>query len=69
MATFAESTEAFFDELSKIVDGFQADKEEGQDRTNDRPYSSLLTQDEEPSDYHPAESGEEEPMVVTRNGV
>lgn len=64
---FAESSEAFFDELSKILESQQAEKEEGLDKRTDRPYSSLLTRDEEPEDERtPDMMDEEEPEVVTR---
>ena len=64
---FADSTSAFFDELSSILEGQQADKEEHMDMTNDRPYSSMLTQDEEPVDRgNPHSVDLDEPEVVTR---
>ena len=65
--SFAESTKAFFDELSGILESQQAEKEKGLDKRTDRPYSSLLTRDEEPEDERTPESmDDEEPEVVTR---
>jgi hypothetical protein len=70
MATFADSTSAFFSELSKIIEKRQAEKEEGMDLRGERPYSSLLTQDEEPSaDYSPMQLDWQEPEVITRSGT
>lgn len=64
---FADSTASFFDELSSILKAQQADKEEYMDKTNDRPYSSMLTQDEEPVDNgQPQSLDYEEPEVITR---
>lgn len=68
-ASFTDSTAAFFDELSKILSGQQAAKEDGLDLRSDRPYSSLLTQDEEPiADYSPMQLDWQEPEVITRGG-
>jgi hypothetical protein len=68
MATFSDSTGAFFDELSKIIESQQSNKEEGFDLRADRPYSSLLTQDEEPNaDYSPMQLDWQEPEVITRS--
>lgn len=70
MATFADSTSAFFNELSKILESKQHEKEEGMDLRSDRPYSALLTQDEEPmSDYSPMQLDWQEPEVITRGGT
>jgi len=67
---FANTTSAFFDELSKILESQQSEKEDGMDMRNDRPYSSLLTQDEEPnSDYIPNQVYWQEPEIVTRGGI
>lgn len=64
---FADSTSSFFDELSDILKERQAEREEHMDLTNDRPYSSMLTQDEEPTDSgYPHSVDYEEPEVVTR---
>lgn len=68
--SFSASTSAFFDELSKIIEGQQAAKEEGMDIRSDRPYSALLTQDEEPiADYSPMQLDWQEPEVITRAGT
>lgn len=70
MSAFADSTGAFFKELSKILDEQQAVKEDGLDLRSDRPYSALLTQDEEPiSDYSPMQLDWQEPEVITRSGT
>lgn len=66
--SFLESSNSFFDELSEIEKEKQRKKEDHMDKTNDRPYSSMLTQDEEPvDDGNPATLDEEEPEVVTRS--
>jgi hypothetical protein len=70
MSTFTDSTGAFFKELSEILEEQQAAKEDGLDLRSDRPYSSLLTQDEEPmSDYSPMQLDWQEPEVITRSGT
>jgi hypothetical protein len=67
--SFAEESKSFFDELSNIVDAQKAEQEASIDQRDDRPYSSLLTRDEEPvSDYNPLQAEEAEPEVVTRAG-
>ena len=69
MANFVDSTGAFFEELSEILRKQQEAKEDGLDLRSDRPYSSLLTQDEEPmSDFSPMQLDWQEPEVVTRSG-
>jgi len=66
--SFAESSKAFFDELGSIVDAQMSDKEKDLDLRTDRPYSSLLTQDEEPVDNgNPHTMDESEPEVITRS--
>jgi hypothetical protein len=68
--TFTELTAAFFDELGKKVEQEQAEKEEGLNLRTERPYSALLTQDEEPSaDYSPLQIEYQEPEVITRFGT
>ena len=67
--SFTDSTRSFFDELSKIIEKQQSDKEEGLDLRHDRPYSSLLTQDEEPSSDYPPQLDWQEPEVITRSGI
>jgi len=65
--SFADSTKSFFDELSGILSEQQAEKEKHMDMTNDRPFSSMLTQDEEPvDDGNPNTLDSDEPEVVTR---
>jgi hypothetical protein len=70
MSTFADSTGSFFKELSEILEEQQAAKEDGLDLRSNRPYSSLLTQDEEPiADYSPMQLDWQEPEVITRSGT
>lgn len=70
MASFADSTSAFFNELSQILDAKQQAKEDGMDLRTDRPFSSMLTQDEEPtSEYSPMQLDWQEPEVITRAGT
>ncbi len=68
--SFAQETKAFFDELTNIVNEQQKRKEEGIDKQTERPYSSLLTQDEEPINYdqNPYQAEESEHEVITRAG-
>ena len=66
--SFADQSKAFFSELSDIQDARQEDKETDVDKRTSRPFSSLLTQDEEPTDNgNPHELDESEPEVVTRS--
>jgi hypothetical protein len=68
--SFQEQTSAFFDELSKILDAEKAEREKDMDQRSGRPFSAMLTQDEEPTtDYGPQQSGEMEPEVVTRGSA
>lgn len=65
--SFLDQTSSFFDELSRIMDEQQKDREGAMDLRSERPYSSLLTQDEEPTqEYNPQQLEEPEPEVVTR---
>lgn len=67
--SFTDSTAAFFDELSQILTKQQEAKEDGFDMRTDRPFSSMLTQDEEPiADYSPMQLDWQEPEVITRGG-
>ena len=66
---FADEAKSFFDELSNVVNSQQAAKEEGQMQSTDRPFSTLLTQDEEPTlQQDPNQAEESEPEVITRAG-
>ena len=65
---FTDQMSAFFDELSAIVSQQRRMKAEGMDRLNDRPFSSMLTQDEEPVQQLPEAPYEIEPSVVVRTG-
>ena len=50
-----------------IVDEQKKVKEEGMDVRDDRPYSSMLTRDEEPSgEANPSQVEEPEPEVIVR---
>ena len=70
MPSFSAMTSAFFDELSKIRDEKLQDRESELDKRTERPFSSLLTQDEEPTEEpNPAAYEIEEPEVVTRSGA
>jgi len=67
--SFRDSLSSYFDELSEIVNEQKKQKEESMDIRDDRPYSSMLTQDEEPSgEANPAQIEETEPEVITRSG-
>jgi hypothetical protein len=67
MSSFNQMTVSFFDELGNMELEKRRKKEDGMDLREDRPFSSLLTQDEEPiSDGNPATLEIEEPEVVTR---
>ena len=66
-SSFSDMLSGFHDELSCIVDEQKKQKEEGQDIRDDRPYSSLLTGDEEPvDDPYPPQIEEQEPEVIVR---
>jgi len=67
--SFADQTSAFFDELTQIIDAQKQDKEKGMDMRRERPYSALLTEDEEPVDNMPSRYEEPDPTVITRQGV
>jgi hypothetical protein len=58
---------AFFDELGNILEEREKVRDENMQPNSERPYSSTLTQNEEPGDYHnPAPIEEGEPEVITR---
>ena len=66
---FTDQTSSFFDELSEILDQKKRVRDEGINIREDRPFSALLTQDEEPDgDGNPASLELEEPEVVIRGG-
>jgi len=67
---FKEEMSSFLDELSGIIDEQKKEKEEGMDLRTDSPFSSQLTQDEEPNTYNPGNLAEPIPpeMVVRGNG-
>lgn len=64
--SFSEQSKAFFDELSSILRARQADKDSGSERQSDRPYSSLLVEDELPVETDPPVAAEDEIEVITR---
>lgn len=67
MSSFLQQSTSFFDELERILAEQQRDREDAMEMHSERPYSSLLTQDEEPTqDYNPIQLEEPEPEVVTR---
>jgi hypothetical protein len=59
---------SFFDELGQILEEKQRQREKVMGTRDDgRPYSSMLTQDEEPSyDYYNPITDEGEPEVIIR---
>lgn len=64
---FKDQLSAFHDELTSIVDDMKKNREADIDQRNERPYQSLLTQDEEPGmDYNPQQAEEAEPEVIVR---
>lgn len=72
VASFRDKTTAFFDELSKIREVEKAEAEAARDKEyydNDRPFSNMLTQDDEPSYYnpHPAQPVEEPEIILGGN--
>jgi hypothetical protein len=70
MANFSQMTSSFFDELSNIKDQERKDREKDLDTHYDRPFSSMLTQDEEPTEEaNPNTFDLEEPEVVVRSGA
>ena len=67
--SFAQQTSAFFDELSSILDKERKVREEDIDRHSGRPFSSELTQDEEPVDERsPYQVEDTEPEAYVRGG-
>ena len=67
--SFRQQTSSFFDEMTKILNEKKLVREEDMAEGNQqgRPFSSQLTQDEEPTDhYNPAPVEEQEPDVVMR---
>jgi hypothetical protein len=68
--SFSDLTAAFFDEIDKVEMDKQLMRENGYDLRTDRPYSSMLTQDEEPlNDYSPNQVDFQEFEVITRSGT
>lgn len=68
-SSFRDMLGGYFNELSSIVDEQKKQKEDGMDVRDDRPFSSMLTQDEEPSgESSPDQIEEQEPEVIVRGG-
>lgn len=65
--SFSEQTAAFFDELENIIDEQKKSNQGEINPQTERPYSSLLTQDEEPTDQQPPPAQDPEPEVITRH--
>jgi len=64
---FKDMLAGYFDELSSIVDEQKKQKEDWSEKRDGRPFSSLLTQDEEPSgEPTPPQIEETQPEVITR---
>jgi hypothetical protein len=67
--SFLDETSSFFDELGQIVSSQKKERETDMQRTGERPFSSELTQDEEPTTpYNPSPVESEEPQVISRVG-
>lgn len=70
LGEFSEQTDAFFNELSKIRKKQIEDRDEGAHNGpgqigGERPFSSILTQDEEPSDYRSLpDQGIDDPEII-----
>lgn len=64
--SFAEQSQAFFDELSAILRARQADKDQGADHHGDRAYSNLLVEDDLPVDTEPPVAAEDDIEILTR---
>lgn len=65
--SFSEQTSAFFDELENIIDEQKKSNQGEVNPQTERPYSSLLTQDEEPAEEQQQPAQEPEPEVITRH--
>jgi hypothetical protein len=65
-AALNTTTKAFFDEMRAIERAKDIKVEKDRAKRNERPWSSMLTQEEEPTDYHPQNPAEEEPEVLVR---
>jgi len=65
--SFSDQTSSFFDELSRIIDEKQKARDKSMtEQGGARPFSSMLTQDEEPTQEYNSADQEIEPEVVTR---
>jgi len=63
-ASFLSSTMSFFDELARINEERRHALDDHYD-SHDRPFSNLLTQDEEPTDYNPRPAAPiDEPEII-----
>jgi len=67
--SFLQQTSSFFDELGKILDTQKKERDGEIQKATGRPFSSELTQDEEPTEpYNPSPLEYEEPQVISRVG-
>jgi len=66
---FQEQTGAFFDEMSNIITEQMKEKATGEVQETETPFSSMLTQDEEPVTVEEGMVEDPEPEVITRHGV
>lgn len=66
---FREQTSAFFDELTNIVNQQMKDKAQAEEQESETPFSSMLTQDEEPVSTSEEVVEDAEPEIITRQGV
>lgn len=65
-AAFSTQTAAFFDEMRAIQRAKDIKVEKDRAKRNERVWSTMLTQEEEPTDYHPQNPAEREPEVLVR---
>jgi hypothetical protein len=67
--SFLDQTSSFFDELGQILNSQKKEREADMIHTGERPFSSELTQDEEPTaPYNPSPVEDAEPQVISRVG-
>ena len=62
---FGNMMSAYFDEMSKVLANRVEDRYK-YDSERERPFSSILTQDEEPTGYYPWRVPEQDPEVYIR---
>ena len=66
--SFSDQTAAFFDELENIINEQKKSNQGEIDPQTERPYSSLLTQEQEPMEQQQQPVQDTEPEVITRHG-